>query len=167
MAAGRPTVRVIGLGNAYRGDDAIGLEVAREVGRRMPEIDTVAGVADGTMLLDLWTEADLCIIVDCAVSGQAAGTIHRFDGLQQRIPAGLFSSFSTHAYSIPGAIELGKALGRLPRRLVVYAIEGATFGCGARIATAVLEAAENVIAQIEAEIRMHQQRNDHAKSRPA
>ncbi len=148
MVATKPTVRVIGLGNAYRGDDAIGLEVAQAVGVRLPDVDVVAGIADGTALLELWDKTELCVVVDCAVSGAAPGTVHCFDGLTQQIPERLFSSFSTHAFSIPSAIELGRVLNRLPGQLLVCAVEGNSFACGVGMAEPVRRSAAHLIDRI-------------------
>ena len=39
---------------------------------------------------------------------------------------------STHAFGVGDAVELARALGRLPRRVVVYGVEGADFAAGAR-----------------------------------
>jgi hydrogenase maturation protease len=162
MRPGKSSVRVIGMGNTYRGDDAIGLHVARAVGKRLPDVDIVAGVADGTALLELWSGVELCLLVDCAVSGSTPGTVHSFDGLAQEIPAGLFSSFSTHAFSIPQSIELGRALDRLPDRLLVYAVEGSNFTCGTALTDQVQEAADKLTARIIDEIESYRHRSGHA-----
>ncbi|MBU0985054.1 MAG: hydrogenase maturation protease [candidate division Zixibacteria bacterium] len=148
-------VRVIGLGNDFRGDDAIGLEVARIVAARTQAAEAVVGVADGSLLLHLWTELPLCIVVDCAVSGKTPGTIHVLDGLADHMPRNLFSSFSTHAYSIPSAIELGRNLNQMPVQLTVYGIEGDSFACGKPISAAVRRAGERVVERILAEIDAH------------
>ncbi|MBL8176024.1 MAG: hypothetical protein JNK48_15205, partial [Bryobacterales bacterium] len=56
-------------------------------------------------------------------------TIYRIDASHQPLPADLFAS-NSHHFGLPQAIELGRALGRLPARVWVYGIEGAGFGYG-------------------------------------
>lgn len=132
---------IIGVGNPDAGDDAAGPVVARRLGGR--ETD------DPTRLLDLWSASDDVIVVDAVSSGAAPGTIHRFDATAAPIPERSFRG-STHALGVGDAIELARALGRLPRTLVVYGIEGRAFGTGApmtpEVAAAVEELCTNIIS---------------------
>jgi hydrogenase maturation protease len=131
---------VIGVGNAWRGDDAAGLAVARRLRELSPvgmEVREHEGEATG--LVETWAGADHVIVVDAAASGAAAGTIRRFDASAQPLPARVLRS-STHAFGVPDAIELARALGRLPARLEVCAIEGADFAAGATLTPAVARA---------------------------
>jgi hydrogenase maturation protease len=50
------------------------------------------------------------------------------------------------------AIELARTLGRLPRRLVVYGIEGASFHPGAPLTPAVADAVKMAAGMVRAEI---------------
>jgi hydrogenase maturation protease len=125
-------VLVVGIGNELRGDDGIGLDVAR----RLRESGARAGIDvqelhGGTIeLLDAWRHADAVVVVDAMRSGLPAGTVRRLDATAQPLPARLAPS-STHALALDQAIELGRALARLPTRLVVFAVEGRTFDTGA------------------------------------
>jgi hydrogenase maturation protease len=121
---------VIGVGNAWRGDDGAGLEVARRIAARPPEgVRVVVQQRDQICLFEVWDEADDAVIVDAASSGAPPGTIHRYDAGGGPLPARLSRS-STHAFGVVEAIELCRALGRLPRSLTVYAIEGESFEVG-------------------------------------
>ena len=57
---------------------------------------------------------------------------------------------STHGLGLAEAIELGRALGRLPARLVVYAIEGQGYATGAPLSPPVARAAEEVVGELRA-----------------
>jgi hydrogenase maturation protease len=70
------------------------------------------------------------ILVDSMRSGLTTGTIRRFDASSEPLPARLRTSSSTHAFALSEAIELGRALGRTPARVIVYAIEGRSFEAG-------------------------------------
>jgi hydrogenase maturation protease len=131
---------VIGVGSRWAGDDAAGLAVARRVGGRELE-------GDPTALLDAWADADDVVVVDAAASDAPPGTIRRFDARTGPLPAHLLRT-STHAFGVPDAIELARALGRLPARLEVYAIEGARFTAGAALSPEVEQAVGELAASL-------------------
>jgi hydrogenase maturation protease len=132
---------VIGLGNAARGDDAAGLIAARRLGGVEHEGDPLA-------LLDLWEGAELALVIDAVSSGADPGTIHRFDAVAEALPARLRSSTSTHAVGLAEAIELARALGRLPARLIVCGIEGGRFEAGTALTLAVAAAVDAVVSEV-------------------
>ena len=148
-----PPILVIGLGNDFRSDDRVGLLIARRIqAEKNPKIDVLAGVGDALELIDRWNEAELVIIVDCAVSGVQAGKSYRFDALVEPIPEALFSRYSTHAFSVVDALALAGALGKAPSRLIVYGIEAADCSPGTELTPAVAESAERVLEAIRGEI---------------
>jgi hydrogenase maturation protease len=146
---------VVGVGNAYRGDDGAGLAVAERLRGRLPDgVDLAACADEPTRLIDTWEGADAAVVVDAVSSGGTPGTVHRFDASDTPIPAHVFRS-STHAFGVAETIELSRALGTLPRRVLVYGIEGAAFTAGegltAQVETAVGQAVEAVLADIRNE----------------
>jgi hydrogenase maturation protease len=134
-AGGRPFLtasrRVIGLGNEWRGDDAAGLMVARRLRESPPpDADIVERDGEPLGLLDDWLGADEAIVVDAVSSGARAGVIHALDAATRELPAELFGG-STHLLGLAEAVELGRVLEQLPRRLLVVGIEGGSFAMGA------------------------------------
>jgi len=145
MSSGRdPRVVVIGIGNAARGDDAAGLVAARRLRALEHEGDPLA-------LLDAWRDADVAVLIDAVSSGAEPGTVHRFDASRAPLPAPLGRSSSTHALGLAEAIELGRALGRLPARVIVYGIEGERFDAGAALTPAVAAAVAEVASSVRRE----------------
>jgi hydrogenase maturation protease len=135
---------VIGVGNAWRGDDAAGLVVARRLRELAPaglEVHEHEGEATG--LLETWAGARHVVLIDAAASGAPAGTVRRFDARGRPLPARTLRS-STHAFGVADAIELARSLGRLPARLDVYAVEGTDFSAGGDLTPAVARAAERL-----------------------
>lgn len=131
---------VVGVGNAWRGDDAAGLELARRV-RALGGVEVREVSGDASCLVDAWAGHRHVALVDAAGSGAPAGTLHAFRADRGRLHAhGLRSS--THAFGVADAIELSRALGRLPARLDVYAVEGADFTLGAALSPPVQQAVE-------------------------
>ena len=145
-------ISVIGVGNEARGDDAVGLEVARRLHRDRLEGVTVQEIGgEASSLLDRWQNAEAVILIDASVSGAAPGAIARLEPLAQPIPRGFFPC-STHAFGVVEAIELARALEQLPPRLIVYGIEGKQFDIGGELSAEVLQAIPQVVQQIENEI---------------
>jgi len=123
-------VLVIGVGNELRSDDAAGLAVARRVDERNVDgIAVVESAGEGASLIDVWDGADAVIVIDAVHSGAAPGTIHRLSPRELTPSAHLFHQ-STHAISVPEAIELAEVMKRSPRRLIVVGIEGESFRAG-------------------------------------
>ena len=82
-------------------------------------------------LIEAWQGRDAVVLVDTMRSGEPPGTIRRFDVTSEPLPARLRGSVSTHGFGLHEAIELGRALHRLPRRVIVFAVEGRHFEAGA------------------------------------
>ncbi|MCB9832091.1 MAG: hydrogenase maturation protease [Planctomycetes bacterium] len=144
---------VIGIGQERRGDDAIGLLVARRLAALPPaNCRVLEHDGDGMDLLLAWEGADQAILVDALLSGGQAGELRVIDATEASLSAALFSSTSSHALGLAEAIELGRALGRLPDRVLIYGIEGADFATGSSPSPAVLGALDQVVALIREEI---------------
>lgn len=145
-------LRVIGVGNPWRGDDGAGLHAARRVRELAPDaVEVVELEGEPVSILDSFANAEAVIVIDALVAGYAPGTVHRIDATAAALPPRLARP-STHLLGLAEAIELGRALGRLPARLVVYGIEGERFETGGRpspaIAAAVEEAASAIVAEL-------------------
>lgn len=89
-------------------------------------------VTDGepARLVELWAGAPLAVVID-AVRAEPSrpGRIHEL-GLDTVATSGLASGASSHALGLGEAAELGSAIGRMPERLHVVAVEGLDFGMG-------------------------------------
>ena len=148
---------VIGLGNEFRGDDAVGLFIARRIReKKLPGVRVIEGVSDGTTLIEAWHKSRAAVLIDCVSSGAAAGKIHRFDALSEKIPEKFFPAYSTHAFSITEAVGLAETIGRLPDHLLVYGVEGGNFETGVGISGEVTTAAEKVTELILKDIEKFQ-----------
>jgi hydrogenase maturation protease len=137
---------VIGIGNAYRGDDAAGLVVARAL--RARGVEAVEPEGEPVALLDAFAGHDEVVLVDAVRSGVTPGTVHRVDVSTAPLPAELEGAPSTHTLGLGEAIELARALDRLPRRVVVFGIEGERFAAGTELSPAVAAAVEPLIEEI-------------------
>lgn len=148
----RQRVLVIGIGNAFRGDDAVGLFAAQQIqAMNLPDVSVVQATGDGAALMETWRGAETVVLIDAVQSGALAGTIYRFDACVESLPCRFFH-YSTHAFSLAEAIELARVLNQLPPRLTVYGIEGRSFGAGVDICDEVIRAAQLVVQEATQEI---------------
>jgi hydrogenase maturation protease len=143
---------VVGLGSPDRGDDAVGRVVARAVAARLPEV-AVVDHEDPTGLLDVWAGHSPVVLVDAVRSGARPGTVHCLRTGQSLPPvtAGAWThsgSGSTHAVGLAEMVELGRALGRLPERLVVVGVEAERFDHGAPLSPDVFAAVPAAAARV-------------------
>jgi hydrogenase maturation protease len=147
MSASPTRVLIIGVGNAYRGDDGAGIAVARQLAQQAPAgIEVLQESGEGTALVEAWKGAQFVVVVDAIRSGAAPGTIRRLDARKEAIRRELFRN-STHAFGVAGAIELSRTLNELPAHLIVYGIEGQEFTPGAKLSTVVQKGVPLLAAQ--------------------
>lgn len=149
------TTRVIGVGNAWRSDDGAGLAVAARLREFTEAFEVLEESGEGASLMEAWSGADSVVVVDAARGGASPGTVYRFDATTDSIPSG-FLHYSTHAFGVAEAIELARALGTLPPRLVLYGIEGGSFEAGLGLTEQVGAAVERVVGRIRTECESSQ-----------
>jgi hydrogenase maturation protease len=138
-------VLVAGVGHLDRGDDAVGSLVARRVAERAAGLSpaiTVVEQADPADLLDLWEGTDLAVVIDAVHSGRPAGDVLVLDVTTAPLRVGAWSAGGSHALGLAAAVELGRVLGRLPRRLVLVGVEVRGSTAGADVTPAVADAVD-------------------------
>lgn len=146
-------VVVVGMGNVYRGDDGVGLVVAERVRAAAPAgVRVLECEQEPTRLLDAWQGAEAVVVVDAVAPMRDPGLLHRYDATGEPLPAQVFRS-STHAFGVGDAIEVGRALGRLPAQVIVYGIEGQSFDLGSSLSPPVAAAVEPAAAAVLADVR--------------
>jgi len=141
-------VLILGIGNRYRGDDAFGCIVAGELSGRVPQgVTCIEHDGEPAGLIACWRDHEDVILIDAVSSGAETGEIFRFDLAQQMLPEE-FNLYSTHAFGVPQAVELARALGKLPRDIRFIGVEGENFDAGERLSPALSEAKDAVVAEV-------------------
>ncbi len=145
-------VLVIGVGNLYRHDDAVGLLVARALrAKNLDHVEILEMSGEGAALIEAWRDAERVIVVDAVCSGAPPGTIFCFEAHRDPIPTNLFRC-STHTFGVAEAIEVARTLGQLPKELIVYAIEGKDFSVGEGLSLEVHQATSKVVETLIEEL---------------
>ena len=138
---------VIGVGNRDRGDDAVGPHVCDLLRARLDgRIRSV--VCEGS-IIDLalhWGHGDRVVVVDALPVGSNPGRIVSIDVPDDEVSTP--TAVSTHDVDVSVAIELARALGRMPSQLVVIGVEAEqTMWCAA-LSPSVADAAETAVEQL-------------------
>jgi hydrogenase maturation protease len=138
-------IKIIGLGNPFRGDDAVGNVVARKLfSHQSASVSIIEGGVSGLNLLHEMEGTDKLILIDALSSKSEEGTITRFT-----IPQDLdtiarlawsTSGSSTHGLGLQEALTLANTLGDLPPYVVIYGIELGRVAHGFELSPKVAEA---------------------------
>ena len=135
----REKVLVIGVGNWYRSDDAVGLMLAERIGSlRLPGVTVREESGEGGALMEAWKGFDHVILIDATSSGSPPGSIRCFNCVEN-IPARSLRC-SSHIFGVVEAVELTRVLGTLPGTLMIYGIEGEDFSFGTELSPLVSKA---------------------------
>jgi hydrogenase maturation protease len=143
-----PSILIIGVGNLYRHDDAVGLLIARRLKKSDDKRLTVLEQnGDGLSLMETWKEWNCAILIDAVSSRQAPGTVHYINANEKPIPSKFFSC-STHNMGVAEAVELSRSFDRLPKHLAIYGVEGKDFSPGEGLSQEVEEAMDQAVKKI-------------------
>jgi len=137
---------VIGVGNPDRGDDGAGRAVARRLATRNDrafEVRECSG--DATSLMSAWSGFDDVVLVDACCGAGPPGRVQRI-GPEEMDRVATLQHASTHSLGVAAAIGLARALGALPSRLVIYAIEAGQAREGEGLSGEVDRAVHEVVA---------------------
>jgi hydrogenase maturation protease len=148
----QPSVLVLAIGNPDRGDDGFGPAVAQRLpGPVHPTVRILERSGDALALIEDWEGIPSVIVIDAMAPISEPGQVHRFDLTDSPLPIG-FAPSSSHAFGVAETVELARSLGRLPRYLVAYLVEGEQFGTGAPLSLAVAQAVGDVAEHVVNEV---------------
>ena len=144
---------IIGIGQGFRGDDAVGLEAVRrwqgefnETASR-PEVQVEVCELPGVGLLDLFEGADSVLLVDAVQSGAKVGTVHRIG--PEELLAFTADSTSAHGWGVAETLGLARQLGLTLPPIRLIGIEAGQMEIGAGLSPEVEAALPVVCAWIE------------------
>lgn len=151
---------IIGCGNLNRGDDAVGVIVARRLMEYVERVG-VGGVAvfdAGTGGMDVMFQARgaaRLILIDANRSGSEPGAIFEVPGSE--LARDYQPVFSLHDFRWDHALYAGRRIfgASFPAEVTVFLIEAAQLGLGCGLSAAVEAAAERVVASLESIVDRH------------
>ncbi len=145
-------VLIIGTGNDFRSDDAAGLIAAREL---KPAISDNADIAesdgDGAKIMEMWKDYDKVIIIDAVSFSSKPGTVHVLDAAAVKFPKES-ATHSSHLFSVADAVETAKVMGTLPKKVLIYGVEGKSYEMGNDVSDDVRKGIDEIKNLIQKEI---------------
>lgn len=145
-------VVVIGLGNSYRQDDGVGVAAAAALDElALPHVRVVTGIADPMDLVEAWSGAPLAVVIDGAV--MTPSTPGRVSHCTVGDLVTASDGLSSHRVDIGRTYALGQVLGRTPGALEIFTIELADTGHGIGLTPKVAGAVSEVVDKVVAEIK--------------
>lgn len=144
---------IIGIGNIFRHDDGVGIEIARQLRALNTGATVVEHSGEGAGLMSAWDGHDAVIVIDAVNSGEEPGTIWRLEAHRESIPSKFFN-YSSHDFSLAEAVEMARTLGTLPSFFIIYGIEGIDFTMGEGLTGHVLDAIPEVLQKIISDIKL-------------
>ncbi len=158
IEARRGKTLVLGIGNEIRGDDGVGIHVARRVAELLPaalapRVDVDAACTGGFDLVDYLRGYERAVVADAIkTEGGEPGTVYKFAADALKPTAHLSHSHGVNlasALAVLSALELGA-----PREVTVVAVEAEWLyefkeELSPRVAAAVEEAAAAVLEALK------------------
>jgi hydrogenase maturation protease len=164
-------VVVLGVGNVLQSDEGVGPHVVAELARRFrfhPEVELIDGGTSAMELLDDMAEASLLLIVDAVKSGQPPATVVKLSG--EEVPRFFTRKLSPHQVGLCDVLATLALTGESPQRTVIVGVEPASLALAMEISpvvsAAVPEVLEAVLAELQAEGIVSQERYPAIQSSP-
>jgi len=151
------TIKLIGIGQSLRGDDAAGLAAVRlwqekyQTENARPNLQVELAELPGIGLLGMINGAKIAILVDAVRSNNQAGTIHLLS--TDQLEAFKDGAGSAHGWGVAETLALGKQLMPLamPETIYVIGIEAGELSLGEALSPEVelaLPEAANLIERL-------------------
>ncbi|MEN8172187.1 MAG: hydrogenase maturation protease [Chloroflexota bacterium] len=149
---------LLGIGQSFRGDDAIGIIAVEKWQERFPETAQLPALKveilelPGLELLDALSGAKKALIVDAVQSGSPTGTIHVIT--ENELLSFTPDSQSAHGWGVAETLKLGALLEKddLPKEIVIIGIEADQFEMGAGLSPTVSNQIQKIVEIIQTQI---------------
>jgi hydrogenase maturation protease len=127
-------IKIIGIGQNLRGDDAAGLSAVRlwveTYQAQHPQVQVELAELPGIGLLDLLEGTGFAILVDAVHSGARSGTVYQLR--EDQLASFTGGTGSAHGWGVAETLSLGRQLvpTSLPVQVIVIGIEAGQFSLG-------------------------------------
>jgi len=149
------TIKIIGIGQILRGDDAAGLAAVQfwqeRYQAKIERTNLVVEFAElpGIGLLNLLEDTTIAILVDAVHSNAEAGTIHLLS--EDQLKAFSDGAGSAHGWGVAETLSLGHKLisTSMPKKMILIGIEAGNLLLGESLSSEVESALPEVALLIE------------------
>ncbi len=148
-------IKIIGIGQSMRGDDAAGLRAVRlwqeqfQDRRDRPHIEVELAELPGIGLLNLIDGVRVVILVDAVRSGSKPGTVSVLS--EKQLDAFANGSSSAHGLGVADTLALGRKVlpSQMPEKLILIGIEAGDISLGETLSEGVQMAIPEAARLIE------------------
>ena len=148
-------IKIIGIGQSLRGDDAAGLAAVRfwqeryQANIERPYLQVELAELPGIGLLNLLEGTSIAILVDAVHSNSKPGTIHLLSNDQLEAFTG--GAGSAHGWGVAETLSLGEKLmpSSMPEKIILIGIEAGNLSLGESLSPGVELALPEVARLIE------------------
>ena len=150
---------IVGIGQAFRGDDAVGVEIVRcwqiehPETAAQPSVQVELSGLPGLNLLTLFEDVDNAILVDAVISGGKPGSLYELTSAD-------LANFgpgeaSAHGWGVAETLALAETLGdeRMPKEVHILAMEVEDVSPGSQLSPVVEAAIPAAIQRLESMVR--------------
>ena len=132
---------VLGLGNPLMKDEGIGVFLIQRLARwvdRYPSVEFIDAGTGGLSVLHLIEGRRRAVIIECALLGEAPGTIKRFTPEDVRSTK-VLAHQSLHETDLLRVIDMARTLGQAPEDIVLFGIQPAVVRPGQGLSHALMD----------------------------
>lgn len=145
-------MRLIGLGQPLRGDDALGLEALRQLRPTLPaavreRLSILALSGEAASLYHHLQGAEQVLILDAIQTGAPPGQLVEVNAVEQILPRSWQAS--THSFGLAEALELCRALNELPPTVRILGLTPSHFDTGSALSEPVVQALPKLIQRAQ------------------
>jgi hydrogenase maturation protease len=149
-------LKVIGIGQSFRGDDAIGIIIVEEWWKHCSIYIEENGIKvetsslPGVGLIDMLAGFETVIFVDAVQTGiETPGTIYKLR--EKQLASFVSSAKSAHGWGAAESLKLGRELraDEMPEIIRILGVEAAQFEIGADISEAIKEKIPEIIDTLQ------------------
>ncbi|MGW2717756.1 hydrogenase maturation protease [Streptomyces sp. NPDC001492] len=151
-------IAIIAIGDPDRHDDGVPRAVLSRLRERATERPLPPGTLlaacdpDPARLIRLWENTELAVVLEPAHARPShPGRIYRLE----LDTAALWRPGTMRSHGLGEAVNVGRALGRLPGHLVAYAVDGADTSLGQGLSEPVTATVGQLVTCVEGEITRH------------
>ena len=152
------TIKLIGIGQSLRGDDAIGIISVQNWMKNYPDtachpaLQIEIAEVPGLGLLDLLSDAKFAILVDAVQTGKHPGTIHHLTS--EDLASFLPDSKSAHGWGVAETLLIGKQIKTivLPEIISIIAVEAHSFVIGETISSTLKIKLPDIAKDIQSQV---------------
>lgn len=150
-----PRILVVGVGNEMRGDDGVGILLAKRIASiGLPSVSVKTLQGDMTELYYIWQDADVVIILDaidahlqpgewCLLTESTVATVKQI------------SHQSTHSISLIQTLEIARTLGMMPPKFYFIGVQIENVDVGKQLSKRVESRLPTIVEQVLQLIQIH------------